>query len=223
MTDRTIDPLPTAAPAEPIEGTPPKAVARRLMSKVALCVVYVVFAYAHLLAIRQDGFRLSIALLMVFESVMVVMVFFRRDSSDVDMSAFAVFAGLMGSFAVLGFRPVGAGEDLLAGQAVQIAGALLQIGASLSLGRSFGVVPANRGVKTVGMYGLVRHPFYMAYLVTQAGYIINNPSLRNMAVMAVGTGFQVIRIRYEERLLLRDSEYRAYAGTVRWHLVPGLW
>ncbi|MGB5760191.1 MAG: methyltransferase [Acidimicrobiales bacterium] len=217
-----LTPAITTGPTRP-EAAPLSVVARRLVSKVALCVLYVVFAYAHLLAIRDNGFRLSLALLMLFESVMVVMVFFRRDSSEVDMGAFAVFAGLMGSFAVLGFRPGGSGEDMVVGQAIQITGAMLQIGASLSLGRSFGLVPANRGVKTAGMYRVVRHPFYMAYLVTQAGYIINNPSLGNVAVIAVGTGFQVLRIRYEERLLLRDADYRAYAATVRWHLVPGLW
>lgn len=197
--------------------------ARRLGSKVALCTLYVVFAYAHLVDLADNGFRLSLALLVVFESVMVVLVFFRRDTSDVDLSAFAVFAGMVGSFAVLGFRPAGDGEDLLVGQLIQIAGAVLQLGASFSLGRSFGLVPANRGIKTIGMYKVVRHPFYMAYLFTQLGYIVNNPSARNIAVMAVGTGFQVLRIGYEERLLLRDREYGTYANQVRWHLLPGIW
>ena len=100
---------------------------------------------------------------------MVLLVLFRRDSSDVDLGPVAVFAGLVGSFAVLGFRPVGGGE------------------------------------------------------VTQTGYIMNNPSLRNLAAMAIGTGFQVVRIRYEERLLSRDEDYRRYADGVRWHLVPGVW
>ncbi|MGI9597614.1 MAG: methyltransferase family protein [Acidimicrobiales bacterium] len=203
--------------------SPLGSTARRLTSKVALCTLYVVFAYAHLIDLVENGFRLSVALLVAFESVMVVLVFFRRDTSDVDLSTFAVFAGLVGSFAVLGFRPTGDGEDVLVGQVIQIAGALLQLGASFSLGRSFGLVPANRGIKTVGMYKIVRHPFYMAYLFTQAGYIVNNPSARNIMVMAIGTGFQVLRIRYEERLLLRDSEYGDYVDQVRWHLLPGVW
>jgi protein-S-isoprenylcysteine O-methyltransferase Ste14 len=196
---------------------------RRLGSKVVLCTLYLVFAYYHLVDLVENGFRLSVALLVVFESVMVVLVLFRRDSSDVDLGPFAVFAGLVGSFAVLGFRPVEGAEDQLLGQAIQVIGVLLQLAAAVSLGRSFGVLPANRGIKSRGMYRVVRHPFYFSYLVTQAGYIMNNPSLRNFSAMAIGTGFQVLRIHYEERLLLRDETYRRYTEGVQWHLVPGVW
>jgi protein-S-isoprenylcysteine O-methyltransferase Ste14 len=195
----------------------------QLGSKGALCTVYVLFAYAHIVALGRDGFRLSVALLAAFETVMVALIFVRRDSRDVDLSLPAVVAGLVGSFAALGFRPVIDGPELLAGQLIQLVGVSLQLGASFSLGRSFGLVPANRGVKTSGLYRLVRHPFYFAYLVTQTGYLLNNPSARNLTAALVGLGFQVLRIRYEERLLSRDPDYVGYAGAVRWHLVPGLW
>lgn len=193
-----------------------------ILSRLGLCTLYVLFAYSHVMAMRQDGFRLSLLLLVVFETTMVGMVFARRDSTEVDFTATAVVAGLVGSFAALGFRPTG-GEDQILGQATQLVGIALQLGASISLGRSFGLVPANRGIKTGGLYRLVRHPFYFSYLITQAGYIINNPSTRNILVLAVGIGFQVVRIRYEERLLLGDAAYAAYTRSVRWHLVPGLW
>ncbi len=225
-----LDSTGSTSTAVPATSTPrPTAVggwrtlAGRIGSKVVLCTLYVTFAYAHLVDLSENGFRLSLALLVAFESVMVVMVFLRRDSSDTDLGPLAVLAGLLGSFAVLGLRPAGDGVDHLLGQAVQVVGVLLQLAASFSLGRSFGLVPANRGIKTGGMYRVVRHPFYFAYLVTHVGYVLNNPSLRNLAVMVVGTGFQVIRIRYEERLLLRDTDYRSYADGVRWHLVPGIW
>ncbi len=194
-----------------------------LLSRFGLCTLYVLFAYSHVVAMQQDGFRLSLLLLVLFETTMVGLVFVRRDSKEVDFTATAIMAGLIGSFAALGFRPTGGGEDLIVGQAVQIVGIALQLGASISLGRSFGLVPANRGIKTGGLYRLVRHPFYFSYLVTQSGYLINNPSTRNVLVLAVGIGFQVVRIRYEERLLLGDDEYAAYARSVRWHLVPGVW
>jgi protein-S-isoprenylcysteine O-methyltransferase Ste14 len=195
----------------------------RLASKLGLCTLYLLFAYAHLVSLSSDGFRLSLGLLALFESAMVALVFLRRDSSDVDLSALAVLAGLIGSFAALGFRPVAGGHDLVIGEAVQVVGVTLQLGASLSLGRSFGLVPANRGVKTGGLYRIVRHPFYFAYLVNQAGYLASNLSVGNGAVLGVGVGFQVLRIRYEERLLSADSGYREYAAGVRWHLVPGVW
>jgi len=215
---RPIDERPTIESSSPSLRT-----ARRLGSKVALCTLYLLFAYAHVVDLQTNGFRLSLALLGAFESVMVGLVFLRRGSVDVDLGPLAVAAGLIGSFAVLGFRPAGGAEDALLGQSIQVGGVLLQLAASFSLGRSFGLVPANRGIKSSGMYRVVRHPFYLAYLVTQTGYLLNNPSGRNLAVLAVGTAFQAVRIRYEERLLLRDEDYRAYASGVRWHLVPGIW
>ncbi len=195
----------------------------RLVPKAAVCTMYILFAAAHITSLERDGFRLSVALLGLFETVMVVMVFARRHTDEVDRSPLAVIAGLAGSFAALGFRPVAGGNELLVGEIVQVAGVLVQLGASLSLGRSFGLVPANRGVKTGGLYRWVRHPFYLAYLVNQLGYVASNPSTANGIVLLVGLGFQVVRIRYEERLLGRDPAYRSYAGGVRWHLVPGLW
>jgi len=194
-----------------------------LFTTGCLTLVYVVFAAAHVMAIQEDGFRISLLLLVAFESVMVVLVFLRRPSSLTDLSVPAIVAGLIGGFAGLGLRPVGDSQDLLIGQLIMTVGIIIQLGASFSIGRSFGVVPANRGIKTDGLYRLVRHPFYMAYLFTEGGYIINNPSALNVAVMAIGTGFQILRIRYEEQLLLEDGEYADYAKNVRWHLVPGVW
>lgn len=198
-------------------------VAGRLVAQAAVCTMYIFFAAAHITALERDGFRLSVALLGLFETVMVVMVFTRRHTDEVDRSLLAVVAGLAGSFAALGFRPVAGGNELLVGEIVQVVGVLVQLGATLSLGRSFGLVPANRGVKTGGLYRFVRHPLYLAYLVNQVGYVASNPSTSNGIVLLVGLGFQVVRIRYEERLLGRDPAYRSYMGGVRWHLLPGVW
>lgn len=194
-----------------------------VLSKFGLIMVYLFFVIAHVTALKEDGFRLSFVLIVLFETMMIGMVLVRRGTQDVDLSALAILAGLAGSFFPLGFRPAGSGEDLLIGQLVQMVGILLQIGASLSLGRSFGLVAANRGIKTGGLYRVVRHPFYFAYVVAHIGYIISNPSVWNMGLLLVGTGFQVARINFEEGLLSRSAEYQRYLATVRWHLFPGIW
>jgi protein-S-isoprenylcysteine O-methyltransferase Ste14 len=194
----------------------------RLASKTCLCTVYVLFAVAHLHSLREQ-FRLSVALLVAFETLMVAMVVARRDSSATDRRPLVVLIGLAGSFAGLALRPVEGATDHLVWQIIQVAGVLLQIGASLSLGRSFGLIPANRGIRTGGLYRVVRHPFYLAYLVCDLGYVLNNPSLPNAFVLAAGTAFQVARVRYEEQLLLQSNEYAVYTTRVRWHLVPGIW
>ena len=85
---------------------------------------------------------------------------------------------------------------------------------------SFGLVAANRGVKTRGPYGLVRHPAYTGYLITYLGYVAEHPSLLNIALLCVGTAFQLVRIREEEHLLSRDSTYERYRQRVRYRLIP---
>lgn len=216
-----------ATPSEGMPGhstpEPPSLNLGRVLAKFGLATVYLFFIYAHLVTMAEDGFRLSLALLVAFESIMIGFVLSRRDSTEVDFSPLAVIAGLAGSFMALGFRPAGGAEDILVGQVVQIVGILMQVGASVSLGRSFGLIPANRGIKTAGMYRLVRHPLYFSYLITQAGYVVNNRSTLNVIVFAIGIGFQVVRIRYEEQLLAGDDEYQRYTQQVRWHLVPGVW
>jgi protein-S-isoprenylcysteine O-methyltransferase Ste14 len=97
-----------------------------------------------------------------------------------------------------------------------------QLYGKVALGRSFGIVAANRGVVVGGPYRLVRHPIYLGYLVTHAGFLLSNWSLRNLAVYAAAYIFQVARIFAEERILLVDGRYREYFQSVRYRLIPGL-
>jgi protein-S-isoprenylcysteine O-methyltransferase Ste14 len=90
------------------------------------------------------------------------------------------------------------------------------------LGRSFGLVPANRGIVSSGLYRVVRHPIYLGYLVTHCGFVIANPLNWNLAVLIVADAALMFRAVLEERTLSKDSEYRAYMQRTRWRIVPGL-
>jgi protein-S-isoprenylcysteine O-methyltransferase Ste14 len=59
-------------------------------------------------------------------------------------------------------------------------GLLVQISAKFAFWRSFGVVPANRGVKTGGPYRGLRHPMYAGFTLTHIGFLLGFPSLANM-------------------------------------------
>jgi protein-S-isoprenylcysteine O-methyltransferase Ste14 len=105
---------------------------------------------------------------------------------------------------------------------VMLFGFLFQWAAKMSLGRSFGILPANRGVKTRGPYAFVRHPIYLGYTITHLGFLLYAPTLWNLSVYGAGLLFQVLRIFAEERLLGRDEAYRAFSKAVRYRLIPGL-
>jgi protein-S-isoprenylcysteine O-methyltransferase Ste14 len=104
-------------------------------------------------------------------------------------------------------------------KAVGIVGLLFAL---FSLGRSFGIVPANRGIKRKGLYRVVRHPIYASELVFHLGYLLGNISGRNLVLVVLVTAGQVYRLLAEERLLRGDGAYRDYLKAVRYRLVPGI-
>ncbi len=111
----------------------------------------------------------------------------------------------------------------IVGGVVQIIGQALALSATLALGRSFGIVAANRGVQTGGLYRIIRHPLYAAYLLAFGGFVLAHPSRANSILLFIWLGIQVARIHAEERLLDADASYRAYAARVRFRLLPGIW
>ena len=86
------------------------------------------------------------------------------------------------------------------------------IGGKLSLGRSFGLMPANRGVVSTGLYRLVRHPIYMGYLITHVGFLLANATFWNVLIFVAADVALMIRAVYEERVA------RARSGVSR---LPG--
>lgn len=106
--------------------------------------------------------------------------------------------------------------------ALILGGASLSIVAKLSLRRSFGLVAANRGVKSGGLYRLVRHPMYMAYMINHVGFLLLYLSPWNVAVHAMTWILLWMRTTEEEKVLRKDPAYQEYASKVRARLVPGL-
>ncbi len=97
-----------------------------------------------------------------------------------------------------------------------------QAWAKLILRRSFGITPANRGVKITGAYRFMRHPMYAGYLFVHIGVLTVMFSSYNLAIYAIGWAAQILRLLAEERLLSQDPTYREYMGKVRWRLIPGV-
>jgi protein-S-isoprenylcysteine O-methyltransferase Ste14/uncharacterized membrane protein (UPF0127 family) len=96
------------------------------------------------------------------------------------------------------------------------------ITALLSLGRSFGIVPANRKVVRSGIYRFVRHPMYISEILFYAGFVLGNPIPRNVILIVVVLLGQVWRAISEETLLCSDTSYRVYMQQVPYRFIPGV-
>ena len=99
----------------------------------------------------------------------------------------------------------------------------LSLASLLTLRRSFGIRPALRRLVTRGPYRVVRHPMYLSYLISDVGYNLQEWNIGSVLLVFAGWTSLLYRIRAEEHLLSRDAGWRAYADTVRYRLLPGLW
>jgi protein-S-isoprenylcysteine O-methyltransferase Ste14 len=169
---------------------------------------------------------LTVPLWLFSESVLVFFVIIRNPFKDISKRPLDWVATLLATYGFLMVTPTNV--TLLpeaAGWFIVIAylgGTLVQIGAKLSLGRSFGLIPANRGVKTRGLYALIRHPMYSGYLLGHLCFLSMNLSWYNAVIFSLVWTSMFYRMKAEERVLLRDPAYQDYAQRVRFRLIPRL-
>lgn len=171
----------------------------------------------------QSGQRLLAFLFVAGESVPVVLVVIRRPARTLSLDLRDWAITLTATIMPLLVRPGGAAVlPLVWCGAFILSGFALQFWAKLALGRSFGLAPADRGLKVGGPYRLIRHPAYSGYLLMDLGFTLANPNLWNLAIYAIAYAAQFARIFAEERVLYADPAYRLYAARVRWRMLPGV-
>jgi protein-S-isoprenylcysteine O-methyltransferase Ste14 len=200
--------------------------AERLADIGARAAIVVLFS---LMAVRfgADFFatgRVTGLLLLVSEMLVVVLTVMRRSAAAVDRS---VRARLLTTLSMLGpplLQP--AQVAALLPQSVTVAASIVGLGiviaGKMTLGRSFGLMPANRGIVSSGVYRVVRHPIYLGYLITHVAFLLATPSVWNIAALVAADAALLLRAVCEEQTLSQDSRYRAYQQIVRWRVCPGL-
>jgi protein-S-isoprenylcysteine O-methyltransferase Ste14 len=210
----------------PFDLAPARLDAERLADIMSRAVVIVLFS---MMAIRFGADFLSTGrvtglLLLVSETLVVVLTVMRRSAATVDRSA---RARLLTTLSMLGpplLQPshVAALLPQTLTVAASVAGLAIVIAGKITLGRSFGLMPANRGVVSSGVYRIVRHPIYLGYLVTHVAFLAANPSPWNIAALFAADAALLARAVCEEKTLSRDARYRTYQQAVRWRVCPGL-
>lgn len=163
-------------------------------------------------------------LLLISETAVMIFTLIRRPTKAISLDLGDWMLAITATAAPLLILPAPEAFPALRplGYTLVMLGNLGQAAAKLALARSFGIAPANRGVKVSGAYRFVRHPMYAGYLWVHIGVLMLMPTMLNAAIYAIGWTAQIRRLLAEEALLGQDEAYRAYAAKVRWRLVPGV-
>ena len=199
--------------------------ARQLADLAARATIVVLFS---LMAVRfgtdflATG-RVTGLFLLLSETLVVVLTVMRRSASTVDTS---VRARVLTAVSTLGPPLLAPAAIAMVPQSVTIAmscaGLSVVIAGKITLGRSFALLPANRGVVSSGVYGIVRHPIYLGYLITHLAFLMANPTLWNVVALLAADAALLARAVCEEQTLALDPKYRDYQTRVRWRVAPGL-
>jgi len=194
-----------------------------LIARAIIAALFGLMSYNLLADFIQTG-HVTGLLLLVSEALVVVLTVMRRRTHLVDRS---VAATVTTALSIAGPPLLRAGHvpgllPDIATAVVSAIGLVIVIGAKMTLGRSFGIAPANRGIVARGPYRLVRHPIYTGYIITHVAFVMAHPSMWNIAIFLIADGALVVRALLEERILGGDERYQAYCSRVGWHLVPGV-
>lgn len=193
---------------------------RHIGINVLIGVLYTFFAYASFNRWFYTG-NMGALLLAIQETIIVSFVILRRRSFEETKVFWEWLVAIGGTAAPLLLRPVDAVTSLEPfGAGIQFVGMLVTVAALLSLRRSFGVVAANRGVRTGGLYRFVRHPLYGSYIIGYAGFLLGNFTVWNVLIVVLMFMCQYLRTRAEEHILLKDPAYQVYAASIRYRFLP---
>jgi protein-S-isoprenylcysteine O-methyltransferase Ste14 len=197
---------------------------RHLIPSAIGALFWLLFAIANIRA-SIDSHRvigLGVGLLGLWAAILFVV---RRPPREVSKNAGVWVVAFLGTFGASLLRPGGTDVGWLDAVGLGLQGIAIALGAvsMKALGRSLGLVPANRGLVTSGAYRVVRHPLYASYVFAEVGYLLQSPRWWNFGVIALVWACQVMRIVSEDRLLSHDPDYGDYRTRTPWRVIPGIW
>lgn len=87
-------------------------------------------------------------------------------------------------------------------------------------------IQADRGHKTIttGPYQYVRHPMYVGAILWVFSVPLALGSLSTLVLSIILTSLILVRTHLEDKMLQKELDgYTAYAGAVKYRLIPGVW
>ncbi len=209
-----------------MSALPMRIVVLDLCERVLIATIYGAFAWRMLAGLSGTP-DVSTVLIVLSEALPLIFVILRAPSTTLSQRPTDWAAAITATIAPLLVRPNADPAGSMSFEAlaygIMLFGLCLQVGAKAVLGRGFGIVAANRGVRQLGPDRLVRHPMYAGYTLTHVGFLLAMPNLLNAAIYALALVLQIVRIGREERILMQDPAYVAFARRVRYRLLPGIY
>jgi protein-S-isoprenylcysteine O-methyltransferase Ste14 len=160
------------------------------------------------------------ALRLAFFTMLVVLYVVRLPSRKADRRPFVVLVSMAGTFSVLltSYLPsVPHGPAfLLASDVLVTVGMAWAVYGLAYLRRSFSILPEARRLVTGGPFALSRNPLYLGEGVASIGVVLPGFGVWHLVLLAVFAGSQLLRIRWEQRVLLDafGAEYQRYLKKV---------
>lgn len=193
---------------------------------VVVASVWLYYVYEGIMVLTTSRYLL-VAIVLIFRNTCITLVFLlRRPSKLTSKKVVDWIVAIAGTFIAYlysfsGTQPI---FPLLlpAAYVIMVLAAFLSAIAIVTLGRSFGIVPANRGIKTKGLYAVVRHPLYSLYALLDIGWILHCSSARNCCVFVLYCLIIYSRAKREEKVLRQDPAYQEYALKTRYMFLPGI-
>ncbi len=164
---------------------------------------------------------------LVFFSTLIALLIFRdkpRSKSEGLIPRAAAIAGTYLSVAIVQLPPIEISNQLYyLSTLLAVVGTIFALYSALNLGRSISMMPEARQMVVRGPYAVVRHPLYLGEGIVLVGLTLQFFSLSAVLILMLQYACQVIRMNYEEQVLLRTfPQYRNYmAQTAR--LIPHLY
>lgn len=155
-----------------------------ITEKALAIICYTYFAYVQIVFFLFT-WRVSSLLIVILETLAIFLLLFRTPAKSLSLSFYDWAVAFGGFLSTIFFRPVLTGHDTMIYNVIQSVGLSITIAGILVLNKSFGLIAANRGVKTGGIYRFVRYPLYLGYFISYAAYIIQNASYPSLVVFTV--------------------------------------
>jgi protein-S-isoprenylcysteine O-methyltransferase Ste14 len=189
------------------------------LGNALLCLSAVAFNYIMLTDFLLRH-RISSLYVALFEACVIVFAVTRPMPKEANASPYDWVIALLGTYVIMLLRPAADVHDHVALLVVQISGMAISLTGLLSLNSSFGLVAANRGVKSSGLYRIVRHPIYAGYFLSFGAFLLQNITLFNFLIYVAFVALELLRVEAEERTLSRDLSYASYSRQTRWRILP---